>query len=464
MASFPGPLLNKLTTLTLLHTVSTGKRHLIIEALHKKYGVFVRTGPNTLSINSLEAVGPIYSSAQCFNRSEGYRPGRFGDNSLFFIRDRQRHNIRRRVWAGAFTPAMIKNHDDVLNERMRQLVACILRRQDNLGVVDLSECFRHWAFDVMGDLTFGEASDIELMRNGDPEGIIAGAQKAMMQFEILGEVPPLFDIGYYLPASKDLHYLETLAARFLVNRKKSASKSDTDLSSFLLGYHDEEQKEALRDEDLNMDAVFAIEAGADTPAGVLTLLFYHLLSDRTVYNHLKEELDTTFSIGEIGPEDHASLLDLPYLSAVVQEGLRLSTPFPGLARVVPKDGVVLVNRYIPGGTIVSVPAYAQEVSPENFWPAPLEFRPERWLEGGLGPDSILRPGALVCFSFGPFGCLGRQLAMRELHLAVAQLVLSYDITLAPAFNEELFMDGVRNIKTTLFKFPLLVQATVRKTI
>ncbi len=124
MASFPGPLLNKLTTLTLLHTVSTGKRHLIIEALHKKYGVFVRTGvllvsaqlayyltqvvlgPNTLSINSLEAVGPIYSSAQCFNRSEGYRPGRFGDNSLFFIRDRQRHNIRRRVWAGAFTPAM----------------------------------------------------------------------------------------------------------------------------------------------------------------------------------------------------------------------------------------------------------------------------------------------------------------------------------------------------------------------
>ncbi len=93
----------------------------------------------------------------------------------------------------------------------------------------------------------------------------------------LGEVPPLFDIGYYLPASKDLHYLETLAARFLVNRKKSASKSDTDLSSFLvrisvsildqtlinlqLGYHDEEQKEALRDEDLNMDAVFAIEAG-----------------------------------------------------------------------------------------------------------------------------------------------------------------------------------------------------------
>ncbi len=140
--------------------------------------------------------------------------------------------------------------------------------------------------------------------------------------------------------------------------------------------------------------------GADTPAGVLTLLFYHLLSDRTVYNHLKEELDTTFSIGEIGPEDHASLLDLPYLSAVVQEGLRLSTPFPGLARVVPKDGVVLVNRYIPGGTIVSVPAYAQEVSPENFWPAPLEFRPERWLEGGLGPDSILRPGALICFSFG----------------------------------------------------------------
>jgi hypothetical protein len=44
LAKFPGPVLNKMTSLKLVYNVSTGKCPLITDELHKKYGKFVRTG------------------------------------------------------------------------------------------------------------------------------------------------------------------------------------------------------------------------------------------------------------------------------------------------------------------------------------------------------------------------------------------------------------------------------------
>ena len=155
----------------------------------------------------------------------------------------------------------------------------------------------------------------------------------------------------------------------------------------------------LSPEDLRADALFAIQAGSDTPAGVLTFLFYFLLSHRDAYDKLREELDDHFFIQEEGFID-GTLDDLPYLNAVVNEALRLGTPFGGFPRVVPQGGVVIDDQFIPQDTIVSVPTYTQETSEENFWPEPLSFKPERWLPGGLGPGSRARKSAIMAFSYG----------------------------------------------------------------
>ena len=102
------------------------------------------------------------------------------------------------------------------------------------------------------------------------------------------------------------------------------------------------------------------------------------------------------------PESHAVLLELPYLSAVIDEGLRFASPFPGFPRVVPEGGAAIDGRYVPGGTIVAVPTYSQQMSEDNFYPSPLEFKPERWMEGGLGPGTITKREALMVFQFGEF--------------------------------------------------------------
>lgn len=118
-----------------------------------------------------------------------------------------------------------------------------------------------------------------------------------------------------------------------------------------------------------------------------------------MYRKLHEELEVAFSDVE-GSLDSTTLASLPYLNAVVNESLRLGTPLSGLPRVVPLSGMTIEGRFLPGGTVVSVPAHAQHYDSRNFWPQTDDFVPERWLPEGLGVCSKCEPSALMSFSFG----------------------------------------------------------------
>lgn len=132
---------------------------------------------------------------------------------------------------------------------------------------------------------------------------------------------------------------------------------------------------------------------------------FYLLRYPETYKKLKQELDQAFPTGEIAADQHASLGELPYLGAVVNEGLRFGSGFPGFPRVVPKGGAMLEGQFVPEGTIVGVPTYAQHISPENYWPTPREFKPERWFKDGLGPGTIARQSTLMAFQFGEQQCV-----------------------------------------------------------
>ena len=128
---------------------------------------------------------------------------------------------------------------------------------------------------------------------------------------------------------------------------------------------------------------------------------YYLLCDPTTYSKLRDELDAHYG----GPEevdDWKKLMDLPYLFGTVHEGLRLGTPMAGPPRVVPDGGIVIDGTYVPEKAIVGVPPCVQQTSSDNFYPYPLEFRPEKWQPEGLGPDTVTRAQALLCFSFGKY--------------------------------------------------------------
>ncbi|KAK0475559.1 cytochrome P450 [Armillaria novae-zelandiae] len=457
---FPGPFLNKVTSFKAMHMVSTGHRYLIIKDLHKKYGKFVRTGdanigqvPTHSPLLLLKPVHPIYTTAQSMDKSMAYRPGRAPVGGLFFTPERNLHNIRRRAWAGAFSAKSLPKLLAVVDKRTKQMIKVMDKRRSADGVIDMSEIIRHWAYDLMFLLLFNDGVQ-ELMANGDPEDVSENAQNATVVFEVLGEAPSIFDIAWNLPASDEFHVLERTATKLMDVRKHITGD---DIASYLLG---EKGGDRLGDEDLNIDSAFAIAAGSDTTGGTLTILLFYLLRDRTVYKKLRDELDAHFnSVEEI--DDPKALLELPYLYGVIWEGLRLGTPFGGLPRVVGEGGSMIDGEFIPEDIIVSVPPYTQQTDPENFYPMPMEFLPERWSPEGLGPETITKKDAMLCFSYGAFSCLGKVFANQELHLTVAKLMLAYDMDLPKSFDQQKFMDGVLNMRTTLFAYPLAITATAR---
>ncbi|KAF7360800.1 Cytochrome P450 [Mycena venus] len=415
--SFPGPLSYRVSNLRMAHLVMSGSRHTTIQRLHREYGKFVRIGPNSLSINSRSAVPPIYASAKCLDRSAAYRVETVPGDGLFFVLDRDTHHARRSIWAKAFTTANLDHFQPILSQRTVELAECMQRRsQENKGLVDLSRCIEDWSFDFMGDFAFGPGNSFELMRDGDPEDLVKNGKTATALFDIFGVVPWLLDI-------------------LLDNEKES---------------------EKLTDDERTMDLVFAIQAGSDTTANVLQYIFFFLINHRNVYDRLSEELNSAFPTST-DFLNFQTLENLPYLNAVINEGLRLGTPLSGLERITPVIGSIIDDKFIPGNIIVSVPAYTQQLDPLNFFPYPEEYLPDRWLSGGLGEESVLEPNAVMSFSFGPYGCLGKALALQELRVVVARLVLDFHLEPATNFDAGAYSQRIRNIRTTFFPEPLLVK-------
>ena len=131
---------------------------------------------------------------------------------------------------------------------------------------------------------------------------------------------------------------------------------------------------------------------------------------------LRQELDEAFP-DPLGPLPQTKLASLPWLEAIIDETLRLGL-HAYLPRIVPEGGIVLDSHFIPEGTNVALAMYSQQRSPENFYPypevsglllfftraatnlAPQNFRPERWLAEGLGPETRTNKAALQSFSSG----------------------------------------------------------------
>ncbi|KAI0700471.1 cytochrome P450 [Cytidiella melzeri] len=460
LASYPGPLLWRISSVVLAVVSFRGHRHLVLDALHKRYGRFVRIGPNALSINSCGAFQTIYGPAHHFTKSESYElPGHVGGTALFFRQTRDAHTARKQIWSQAFSPSALDNFFPPLERRTWQLTECIEKRANGDGIVDLAECICHWSYDFMSEMVFSGSSALELMKNGDQRGLIMGGKKATVIVDSFGQTPWLLDILWHIPGGGAMHSLRQSAASMMRTRVQASHVKIRDLTSYLLDGHPRTGEQICLS-DLELDAIVAIQGGSDNTGTTMALAIYFMLSSPSTYKTLQAALDEAFP-DPLAPLDRRTLASIPILDAVLNEALRLGSPF-FLPRVVPPGGTVIEGAMIPGGTTVALAAYSQQVAEENFFPDPLTFRAERWLPEGLGPGSVTNKAALFSFSTGPDMCIAKSFAMHEMRLCLSRLVLTFDMTLPEGFDVDGFYRGLRNMRTTLLDEPLMVKAVRRK--
>ena len=170
-------------------------------------------------------------------------------------------------------------------------------------------------------------------------------------------------------------------------------------------------------ERLQSEGESVVGAGALTTAHYLTTTLYHILANPHILRKLSEELRAMMPVQDTLPSYH-ELNQLPYFSAVVLEGFRLSHGvISRLTRVAPDVELRVSGYTIPAGTPISMSSWLVHLKPKLF-AAPEMFRPERWLERG----AEAKRKYLVNFTKGSRGCLGKELARTEIVYVLAVAV------------------------------------------
>jgi cytochrome P450 len=167
-----------------------------------------------------------------------------------------------------------------------------------------------------------------------------------------------------------------------------------------------------------------MQAGTLTVAWTLEVIMFWLCRQPETLKALKDELKT--AMPEIDTTVSLTTLEgLPYLNAVIKEGLRLtygvscrlmrSCPNADMNYTDPNTGKVWV---IPAGVPCGMSS-VQIHHDESIFPESKRFHPERWLNAQAEGKDLTK--YLVSFTAGARICLGRDLAYAELYISMANI-------------------------------------------
>lgn len=88
--------------------------------------------------------------------------------------------------------------------------------------------------------------------------------------------------------------------------------------------------------------------GSETTATTLSCIVYYLLKNPDIMAKLQGEIRTRYQ--SYSAIDSASAIHLPYLKAVILEGMRIFPPVPfALPRIVPQGGDEIDGFFLPAG-------------------------------------------------------------------------------------------------------------------
>ncbi|OCF71108.1 hypothetical protein I204_08344 [Kwoniella mangroviensis CBS 8886] len=255
--------------------------------------------------------------------------------------------------------------------------------------------------------------------------------------------------------------------RILTTSHEVASEVADNTLDLLVGKGMQEGDEAMSDDEIKQELLQYLLAGTETSSTTLAWWCKFMTNNPSIQTklrgHLLERLpqDTDMNMNF----DDLSPANVPYLEAVVHETLRMARTAGGFLRDSESNqgnpfnqDMMILGHHIPKGTTLAFPTsigyqecslvdHKRPKSPSTeshhttdhdqkrrvgYWDYGTghKFDPERWLteDGRFNPIA----GPNLPFSLGQRRCFGKNLALLELKLFIAQLNLSFFFAPIPA--------------------------------
>lgn len=444
-----------------------------IQQLHEEYdSPIIRISPHELHVNDPDFYDTLFTGAPSKRDKPPTWSHAFGGgDSAFGTIAHERHRLRRNAVTPFFSTASLRKLEPLIQDNISRLLAVFRRYQSTGEILPIRPAFSALTSDVITEYCFGisenyiEAKDFNAL-------VLETTDKLTDNMHVTVQWPWLPVLLNNLPEK----FVEAIfgegMATFHVLRRHSEEKiketirtrGDYSDVKHRTIFHDLMDSKTLPEEDKSVrlfvqEAQLLLVAGTVTTATALASAIVYLLLDDKRLVVLMQELESAMP-DITKPCKEAELESLPYLSAVVEETLRLVSGVSyRLTRSAPTETLQLGDWTIPPNTAVSMHGPLIHHSPK-IYPEPWSFIPERWLTYPPPSSSTTlhlpprpagipqaNPKYLIPFSKGTRNCIGQPLAHAELFMTLANVLRTFVRLERDATGKVLGTRGMRLYET-----------------
>ncbi|KAL8720317.1 MAG: hypothetical protein Q9225_002804 [Loekoesia sp. 1 TL-2023] len=426
LSHIPGP---KFAAATLWYefyydVIKKGRYTWEIGKMHQKYGPIVRISPYEIHIHDPEFIDQVYPGSQVRNEKYAWSMRMFGVRYTFFATlDHDLHRMRRNAFAHYLSKASLQRLEPGIQSMVDFMVYRLNEIKGTGKVINLLDLFACLTGDVIGQYAF--ANPYGLLNNPD---FSPHWHQMMMSVSMNGHL--LKQFGFLMPLMKTmpewLVKMTTPGTMMLINFQRGfrnqviktkqdiaeGRKPESQTNIFYDVLTNDKVRLQEKDDDyLQDEAQTIIGAGTVTTAHILAIVHFYIINNPDVRSKLQAELGTLMASNPT--PTWSQLEQLPYLTAVITEALRIGYGVAGrLQRLFPDNVLQYKDYAIPTMTPVSMSAVLVHDDPSLF-PDPRTFKPERFLES----PQLKR--YLIPFSRGSRQCAGLNMAYAEFYLGLA---------------------------------------------
>ena len=349
---FPGPKLYLvLPTLRAIDSL-LGRREAKTIALHEQYGDVVRVAPGVLTFTCPEAWKDIYGHGHAELPKAIGGDYRIGATPDIIHADAPTHFRYRRAMLLAFSDKALGEQEKLMGVYIDLLMARLREVAASGKPTDMVRWFNFTTFDLIGDLSFGEA--LGGLRYGTTNEWVHKIQQMIKVFPMLFMLRsfPLTAALLHVVSGDRLrkaHHDHRAMVKALVTKriKDAELEHRGDFMDFFMRSRGKEHE--LTDDELAANADTLMIAGSETTSTLLSGVTYFLLSTPGTLEKCTEEVRSAFERTEDITFGAASM-KLPYMLACLNEALRMYPPVPVamLRETLPDQMTPIAGFLVPG--------------------------------------------------------------------------------------------------------------------
>ncbi|WQF85885.1 Putative cytochrome P450 [Colletotrichum destructivum] len=433
-----GPPSAGLSKLWLIRAIGGGRAHLDFYEACEKYGPIVRVGPNDLITSDPDLMKHMLNVRSTYKRSNWYdgmrlKPGK--DNVLSM---RRRLASKTSVKDGCrsesqpqYSGKEIENLEAKIDQNVLRLIGLLEMYVSRDEPFDFGLKAQYFTLDAISDIAFGEPFG-DLDTDSDVHEYIKTMEQNMPTIIMTSVLPWLLTLlsspffRKMMPSEEDsigVGKIMSIAKQVAATRFGPKKKIKKDmLGSFVA--------RGLTQAEAESEILMQLLAGSDTTATAIRATVLHIITSPRVTAALRAEIDAAGLSRPVVSEAEAR--EMPYLQAVIKEGLRIFPPVVGqMSKEVSNGGAgdTFKGVHLPEGTRIGYCAWGIFRRPDVWGADSHFFRPERWLEADAEKLRVMESTLELVFGHGRWHCLGRNVALMELNKVFVELLRRFDLVL-----------------------------------